>query len=73
LAVVVPSAFDPVTVYDAWAAAAVGVPEIIPVELSRVKPVGSAGLTPYESTVPVTVGASGAMAWFTTAEIDDWL
>jgi hypothetical protein len=42
--------------YAACATAAVGIPEIIPVKVSRLNPGGHAGLTLYEVTVPVTAG-----------------
>jgi hypothetical protein len=45
VAVLAPSALEAVTVYDAFVVAAVGVPEIIPVELLRLSPAGRAGLT----------------------------
>ena len=51
-----------VIVYVVWAAAAVGVPEMTPVELLRLSPAGSAGLIAYEVTVPVTVGADVEIA-----------
>jgi hypothetical protein len=54
---------EAVTVYDAFVVAVVGVPEIIPVELLKLKPAGRAGLTVNEVTVPVTVGVSEAIAW----------
>ena len=41
----------------------VGVPLISPVDVSRVRPVGSAGVTDHEITVPPSyVGDSGFMA-----------
>ena len=58
-----PSAFDAVTVYRAWPVAAVGVPEITPVDASIERPVGSAGWTDHDVTAPPpTVGALGATA-----------
>ena len=41
-----------VTVYDADAVTAVGVPEIVPVEESKDRPAGSVGETDQETTVP---------------------
>jgi hypothetical protein len=62
VAVVEPAEFEAVTRYGVFAEIAVGVPEIVPVELFRLNPAGKAGLTEYEVTVPVTVGASAGMA-----------
>ncbi|MFZ0393821.1 MAG: hypothetical protein WCF17_15405, partial [Terracidiphilus sp.] len=39
----------------------------------RLRPAGSAGLTAYNVTVPVTVGISELMAWFIVATMADWL
>jgi hypothetical protein len=39
-----------------------GVPEITPVEVFSVRPVGRAGLIEYNVTVPVTVGVLFAIA-----------
>jgi hypothetical protein len=64
-----PPALDAVTVYDASGARAVGVPEIMPVELLRFNPAGSAGLTAYEVTSPETEGTSLAIATFVAASI----
>lgn len=61
-----------VTVYAACAATAVGVPEMTPVVASRLNPAGSAGLTLYDATIPVTVGASGVIATPTVAEMVVW-
>jgi hypothetical protein len=41
---------------------AVGVPDITPVPLSRLTPAGSAGITEYPVTAPLTVGFRGAIA-----------
>jgi hypothetical protein len=41
-----------VTVYDADAVTAVGVPEIVPVEESKDRPAGSVGETDQETTEP---------------------
>jgi hypothetical protein len=46
---------------------AVGVPEMIPLDVLRLTPAGSAGLTAYELTVPVTVGVSTEIATPTMA------
>ena len=54
--VVEPQELEAVTVYVAKAAATVGVPEIIPVTASRVKPVGNAGLTEYAVGAPPELG-----------------
>jgi hypothetical protein len=59
---VLPPEFVAVTVYEASATAAVGVPEIVPVPVFKLNPAGSAGLTPYEFTVPVTMGVSDVIA-----------
>ena len=57
VAVSVPPVFVAVTVYDAEEVMAVGVPEIAPVEVSRVTPAGSDGETDHDVTVPpVDVG-----------------
>jgi hypothetical protein len=55
--------------YVAVAEAAVGVPEIVPREVSNAKPAGNAGLQLYELTVPVTVGVSAGIAVPTVALI----
>ena len=48
-----------VTVYDADAVTAVGVPEIVPVEESKDRPAGSVGETDQVATVPpLVVGAT---------------
>jgi hypothetical protein len=60
LKVVLPPLLEAVTVYVAWLAAAVGVPEITPVAALSVKPAGSAALTVYPVTVPVTEGVRDA-------------
>src|SRR5450631_3948524 len=64
-----PAALDAVTVYDASGARAVGVPVRMPVELLRLNPAGSAGLTAYDATSPETEGTSLAMATFLVASI----
>jgi hypothetical protein len=51
-----PDPLDAAMLYAACATAAVGIPEIIPVKVSRLNPGGHAGLTLYEVTVPVTAG-----------------
>ena len=48
--------------------AVVGVPLMTPVDGSKVSPVGSAGDTDQEVTVPVTVGVSGEAATLTGNE-----
>jgi len=53
--VAVPAWFFAVTIYDAEAVAAVGVPVTAPVALLIVKPAGRAGVTVKLSTTPVTV------------------
>jgi hypothetical protein len=45
----------------------VGVPEIAPLDVLRLSPAGSAGLTAYELAVPVTVGVSTEIATPTVA------
>jgi hypothetical protein len=60
--VVEPLAFDAVTKYEVLADTVVGVPETTPVEVFRLSPLGRAGLTANELTVPVTVGTSGVTA-----------
>lgn len=56
VAVVLPPELVAVTVYVVAGESAVGVPEITPVVVSRLKPAGRDGLIEYEVTVPVTVG-----------------
>jgi len=51
-AVSVPPVFVAVTVYDAEAVTVVGVPEIAPVVLDKVRPAGSEGETDQEVTAP---------------------
>ena len=51
-AVSVPPVLVAVTVYDAEAVTVVGVPEIAPVVLDRVRPAGSEGETDQEVTAP---------------------
>ena len=52
-----------VTVYDADAVTAVGVPEIVPVEESKDRPAGSVGETDQETTVPPPeVGVAAVIA-----------
>jgi hypothetical protein len=68
---VVPPELVATTVYVDCAITAVGVPEIAPVELSRLSSAGSGGLTVYELTVPVTVGVSEGMGTPTIAVITD--
>lgn len=53
-----------VIVCVAEAASWVGVPEISPVVGSSESPGGSAGVTLYEVTVPVTAGRTGVMLEF---------
>ena len=48
----VPPVLVAVTVYDAEAVTVVGVPEIAPVVLDRVRPAGSEGETDQEVTAP---------------------
>jgi hypothetical protein len=55
--------------YVAVVEAAVGVPEILPMEVSTAKPAGNAGLQLYKLTVPVTVGVSAGIAAPTVALI----
>jgi hypothetical protein len=57
-----PFAPKAVTVYEEDAATAAGVPEIMPVEEFRLKPVGSAGFTLYEDAVPLRIGLLAAIA-----------
>ena len=54
--VVAPPEFVAVTVYVAELVIAVGVPEITPVEVLKLKPDGKLGDTANELTVPETVG-----------------
>ena len=62
-AVSVPPVFVAVIVYDADAVTVVGVPEIAPVVLERVKPAGRDGETDHETTVPpVDVGLTVVIA-----------
>ena len=62
-AVVLPAVLVPVTVYVAWAAAAVGVPEMMPVVALRASPAGRAGDTAYEAMAPpVLEGLFAVMA-----------
>ena len=51
-AVSVPPVLVAVTVYDAEDVTVVGVPEIAPVVLERVRPAGSEGETDHEVTAP---------------------
>ena len=51
-----------VTVYVAVAETTLGVPEIIPVVVSSDNPLGKVGETLYETTFPVMVGLSDAIA-----------
>tara|TARA_Y100000766_G_scaffold192339_1_gene165373 strand:- start:1269 stop:1502 length:234 start_codon:yes stop_codon:yes gene_type:complete len=52
IAVSVPPVLVAVIVYDAEDVTAVGVPLMLPVEVSSDKPAGSDGETEYETTVP---------------------
>ncbi len=52
LAVSVPPVLVAVIVYEAEEVIVVGVPLIVPVEVSRAKPAGSVGETEYDTTVP---------------------
>ena len=52
IAVSVPPVLVAVIVYDAEEVTAVGVPLMLPVEVSSDKPAGSDGETEYETTVP---------------------
>jgi hypothetical protein len=62
VAVVEPPELEAVMVYDIAVCSVSGVPLMIPVIPSSVKPLGSVGVTDHVVTVPVTVGALGAMA-----------
>jgi len=62
-AVSVPPVFVAVTVYEAEDVTVVGVPEIAPVVLDRVRPAGSEGETDQEVTAPpLEVGETVVMA-----------
>jgi hypothetical protein len=54
--VVLPELLLAVTTYEVSADTTVGVPEIIPVVVSKTNPVGNAGLTLKPVAVPVIVG-----------------
>ena len=59
VAVALPPELLAVTVYVAVEVIAVGVPEIVPVEVSSDKPAGNAGETDHEVTAPpVDVGVT---------------
>jgi hypothetical protein len=58
---VLPPVFVAVIVYVERFATTVGVPEIIPVDVSNVRPAGKSGRTVYETGVPVIVGDSGVI------------
>ena len=61
--VVLPAAFVAVTVYTAVAATALGVPEMMPVEVFKLRPDGRSGDTEYDATAPpVLLGVFGEMA-----------
>tara|TARA_B100000925_G_scaffold113195_1_gene83791 strand:+ start:1544 stop:1771 length:228 start_codon:yes stop_codon:yes gene_type:complete len=63
VAVSVPPVFVAVTVYEAEDVTVVGVPEIAPVVLDRVRPAGSEGETDQEVTAPpLEVGETVVMA-----------
>ena len=59
---VLPPELAAVTVYVPIGVIAVGVPEIIPVVVSKDNPAGSAGEIEYPETVPEIVGFKAAMA-----------
>jgi hypothetical protein len=61
-AVAEPLAPVAVTVYVEVAATTVGVPVMMPVEVLRLIPAGSAGLTLYEDAVPLITGLSSGIA-----------
>jgi hypothetical protein len=62
-AVSVPPVFVAITVYEAEDVTVVGVPEIAPVVLDRVRPAGSEGETDQEVTAPpLEVGETVVMA-----------
>jgi hypothetical protein len=62
-AVSVPPVFVAVTVYEAEDVTVVGVPEIAPVVLDKVRPAGSEGETDQEVTAPpLEVGETVVMA-----------
>ena len=72
LAVSVPPVFVAVIVYDAEDVTAVGVPLMLPVEVSSDKPAGSDGETEYETTVPpveVTVAVVIAVPFVSMYEV----
>lgn len=61
--VALPPLFVAVTVYDAEADVAVGVPEIAPVDVEKDKPAGSDGEIDHDVIVPpFTVGVSVVIA-----------
>ncbi len=61
--VVLPAEFVAVTAYVAVAATVLGVPEITPVEVLRLRPGGREGDTEYETTaLPELDGVLGAIA-----------
>ena len=60
LVVVFPPPFVAVTRYTATGLTAVGVPVMLPVELFRLRPAGSAGATESEATAPPV--ADGVLA-----------
>tara|TARA_Y100000766_G_scaffold192339_1_gene165374 strand:- start:1533 stop:1766 length:234 start_codon:yes stop_codon:yes gene_type:complete len=72
LAVSVPPVLVAVIVYDAEDVTAVGVPLMLPVEVSSDKPAGSDGETEYETTVPpveVTVAVVIAVPFVNEYEV----
>ena len=55
--------FVAVTVYDVVEETTVGVPEISPVDVLKVRPVGRTGVIDHDSTAPpLTLGVSGVIA-----------
>ena len=72
LAVSVPPVLVAVIVYDAEGVTAVGVPLMLPVEVSSDKPAGRDGETEYETTVPpveVTVAVVIAVPFVSMYEV----
>jgi len=60
-AVVEPPELDAVIIYGITVCSVSGVPVITPVVVLSVSPLGRAGLTDHNVTVPVTVGTLGVM------------
>jgi hypothetical protein len=61
-----PAELPAVMVYVVSEVTVEGVPEIWPLLVFRLNPLGKAGATEYASTVPVTTGLMGVIACVTT-------